>query len=65
VLKIEGPLDFGMVGVISSISAPLAAASISLFVISTYDTDYVMVKRDKLAAAFDVLRRAGFTVLLF
>ncbi len=63
-VKIEGPLDFGMVGVISSISAPLAVASISIFVISTYDTDYIMVKRETLAQAASILHGAGFNVHL-
>jgi len=64
VLKVEGPLDFGMTGVVASITGPLGAASISVFVISTYDTDYLLVKNEKLARAATVLRGAGFTVLL-
>ena len=64
VLKVEGPLDFGMTGVVASITGPLGAASISVFVISTYDTDYLLVKRDRLARAATVLRGADFTVLL-
>ena len=43
-LKIEGPLDFALVGILSSISEPLAAAEISIFALSTYDTDYILVK---------------------
>ena len=43
-LKIEGPLDFALVGILSSIAKPLADASISIFALSTYDTDYVLIK---------------------
>ena len=43
-LRVSGVLDFGMVGVIAQISAVLAAAHISVFVVSTYNTDYVLMK---------------------
>ena len=43
-LKIEGPLDFSLVGILSSLASPLADAGISIFALSTYDTDYVLVK---------------------
>jgi uncharacterized protein len=62
VLMVEGPLDFGMIGVLSSISSPLAQAGISIFVISTFDTDYVLVKEGWLDDAFAVLSAAGFTL---
>ena len=42
-LKVEGPLDFALVGVLSSLLAPIADAGISVFVVSTFDTDYVFV----------------------
>jgi len=60
VLMVEGPLDFGMIGVLSSISAPLAQAGISIFVISTFDTDYVLIKEKRLDDALAVLSGAGF-----
>jgi len=63
-LKVEGPFDFSVIGVISSLAAPLAGAGISIFVISTFDTDYLMVKRDTLEAAADALAGAGHTVRL-
>lgn len=62
-LKVLGPLDFGMIGVLSSIAAPLAQAEISIFVISTYDTDYLMVKSPLLDRAVQVLRDQGFTLV--
>ena len=62
ILKVQGPLDFGMIGVLYSISKPLAEKGISIFVISTFDTDYVMVKEDKLSLALEVLEKNLFTI---
>jgi hypothetical protein len=62
VLKIEGPLEFSMVGVLASIAGPLAGAGISIFAISTFDTDYVLVGAEKLAAAITALQAAGHQV---
>jgi uncharacterized protein len=53
--KIEGPLDFSLVGIFASIANALAEARISIFAVSTYDTDYVLVKQDKLEQAVKVL----------
>jgi hypothetical protein len=58
-LAVEGPLDFGLTGVLASIAAPLAEAGISIFAISTFDTDYVLVKDERLNEAAEALRRAG------
>ena len=55
-LKVEGPLDFSMVGVIAKISAPLADAGIPIFVISTFDTDYLLVKEETFEAGDFYLR---------
>ncbi len=54
-LKVEGPLDFSLTGILASLSQPLAKAKISIFAISTYDTDYILVKEDKLQNAIEVL----------
>ncbi|MBP7688808.1 MAG: ACT domain-containing protein [Thermoflexales bacterium] len=51
-----------MTGVLSSIAAPLAEARINIFAISTFDTDYVLVKADRVTEAIGVLRRAGHVV---
>lgn len=59
---VRGPLAFGLTGVLVSIAQPLADAGISIFVISTYDTDYVLVKRESLDAAVRVLQAAGHRV---
>jgi hypothetical protein len=61
-LKVLGPLDFSLVGVLAALAAPLAEAGISIFAISTYDTDYLLVKKDKLAAAVAALATAGFVI---
>ena len=58
-LEVLGPLDHGAVGILRDIAEPLAAAGISLFAISTFDTDYVLVPADRVAAAAAALRRAG------
>jgi len=58
-LKLQGPIPFAEVGVLSSIAGALAGAGLSLFALSTYDTDYVLVKERDLAAALDALRTAG------
>jgi uncharacterized protein len=59
VLQVAGPLEFSLTGVLAGIAAPLAEAGVSIFAISTFDTDYVLVKEEKLAQAIDALRRAG------
>ncbi len=62
-LKVLGPLDFSLVGILAGLAQTLAAASISIFAISTYDTDYLLLKADKLEQAQTVLRAAGYEVL--
>lgn len=54
-LKVEGPLDFGLTGILSSLARPLAEAKISIFAISTFDTDYIMIKKENLQQAIAVL----------
>lgn len=61
-LKVLGPLDFSLIGILSSLALPLTAAGISIFAISTYDTDYLLVKGDKLIGALTALREAGFVI---
>ena len=55
-LKIEGVLDFGEIGIIAKIRGILAKEEISIFVVSTYNTDYVLVKENKIAHAIHVLK---------
>jgi hypothetical protein len=62
-LAIRGPLDFSLVGVVAALSAALSAASISIFVVSTYDTDYLFVRGADLDRAVAALRGAGHLVV--
>ena len=61
-LKVAGPLEFSQVGVLASLAAPLAEAGVSLFALSTYDTDYLLVKSAGLERAVAALRGAGHRV---
>jgi hypothetical protein len=61
--KIQGLLDFSEIGIIFSITRPLAESGVSVFVISTFNTDYFMVKEKDLAKAIDALSAAGHQVL--
>lgn len=61
-LQVAGPLDFAAVGVLHAITAPLAQAGISLLGLGTFDTDYVLVQGDRLAAARRALTTAGHRV---
>ncbi len=60
--QVEGPIPFNVTGVIASLTAPLADAKIPVFVFSTYDTDYFMVKDRDLVRARAVLESAGHTI---
>ncbi len=62
-LRVEGVLDFGLTGILADLSGTLAEAGISLFAVSTYDTDYLLVKHETLEDATAALRRAGHTVI--
>ena len=59
VLKIEGPFDFSLPGILLAVIGPLADAGISIFAVSTYDTDYVLVKKNDLNQAVSVLGAFG------
>ena len=61
-LRVKGPLPLDLIGVLAAIADPLAAAGLSIFAISTYDTDYVLVKSADLPAALEALERAGHRV---
>ena len=61
-MRIEGPLAFVLTGVLASMTAPLARAEISIFAVSTYETDYLLVSDKDLQKAKEVLEDAGHTV---
>lgn len=58
-IKVEGVLDFSLTGILSSLSSALAKHGISLFAVSTYNTDYLLVKESVLEQAIAVLQREG------
>jgi hypothetical protein len=58
-LRVAGPLPFDAVGVLASLTAPLAAAKVSLFSVSTFDTDYLLLREADLETALGALRAAG------
>jgi hypothetical protein len=60
--QVAGPVEFSLTGVLAAIATPLAGAGVSIFVISTFDTDYVLVKEENLAKAVEALRAAGHRV---
>jgi hypothetical protein len=61
-LRVAGTLPFASVGILASLTAPLAHAGVSVFAISTYDTDYLLVKAEDLVKTCDALRSAGHVV---
>lgn len=60
--KIEGILDFSLVGILAKIATLLAEVKISIFAVSTYNTDYILVKADDYVAAITVLQENGYTI---
>lgn len=60
--RIQGVLDFSLIGILADISRVLAAEEIGIFVVSTYNTDYVLTKKDSYTRALDALARAGYTI---
>lgn len=58
-IKVKGPLDFAWTGILAALATPLAVARISIFAISTFDTDYILVKERDFSAATTVLVEAG------
>ncbi|GAB4454835.1 MAG: ACT domain-containing protein [Armatimonadaceae bacterium] len=63
ILQVEGPLPFEMVGVLAGLVVPLADAQVSVFTISTYNTDYLLVQETALPVALAALHDAGYSVV--
>ncbi len=61
--RVVGLLDFSLTGIMAGLSTSLAEMGISLFAISTYDTDYILVKTDQLEGAITALQMAGHTIV--
>lgn len=62
-MRIQGVLDFSLIGILAKVSAVLAEQGIGIFVVSTYNTDYVLVKEQSLDAALTALAKAGYQVV--
>ena len=62
-LRVAGPLDFQLVGILLSLAQPLAEAGVSIFTLSTFDTDYVLVREEHLERALAALGGAGHEVV--
>ena len=63
VFRIEGVLDFSLIGILSKISSLLAENNIGIFAISTYNTDYILTKTTDFQSALRVLEEAGYQIL--
>ena len=61
-LKVLGPLDFSITGIIASLTTPLAEAGVPIFAISTYDTDYLLVRNGDVDRAKEVLIEHGHRI---
>lgn len=61
--RIQGVLDFSLIGILSKLSGILAAHGIGIFAVSTYNTDYILVKEENFERALNVLAAEGYTVI--
>lgn len=61
--RIQGVLDFSLIGILSKISGILADNEIGIFAVSTYNTDYILVKKENYDRALSVLAGAGYTIV--
>jgi hypothetical protein len=61
-LRVRGPLSFTTSGILDSLAHPLAKAHVSIFALSTFDTDYLLVSEQALAQAVEVLSASGHTI---
>ena len=62
--RIQGILDFSLIGILSKLSGILAEHKIGIFAVSTYNTDYILVKKENFERALEVLTLAGYTVVI-
>ncbi|MBE6042507.1 MAG: ACT domain-containing protein [Clostridiales bacterium] len=61
--RIQGVLDFSLIGILSKLSGILAENKIGIFAVSTYNTDYILVKEENFEKALDILAAEGYTVV--
>ncbi len=62
-LRVKGVLDFSLTGILAKISGILANAKIGIFAVSTYNTDYILMKKENFEKALNVLSDAGYDIL--
>lgn len=62
-MRIQGILDFSLIGILAPIAKILADNKIGIFAVSTYNTDYILVKEESFIKAADVLESAGYTMI--
>ena len=62
--RIEGVLDFSLIGILSKISSLLAEKNIGIFVISTYNTDYILIKKENFSKAIKLLKDNDYQIIL-
>lgn len=63
VMRIQGVLDFSLIGILAPIATILADNKIGIFVISTFNTDYILVKREEYEKALELLGKEGYTIV--
>ncbi|MCD7885050.1 MAG: ACT domain-containing protein [Lachnospiraceae bacterium] len=61
--RIQGVLDFSLIGILSRISTVLADKGISIFAVSTYNTDYILLKEEHYQKALDILEHSGYNIM--
>ena len=61
--RIQGGLDFSLIGIMSKLSGILAEHKIGIFAVSTYNTDYILVKEENFERALDVLASEGYIIV--
>ena len=61
--RIEGVLDFSLIGILAKIASILANNNISIFAISTYNTDYILIKQEQFNTALQILTNEGHTII--
>lgn len=59
-LKVQGPLDFSLIGILAKLTAVLADAQVSVFAVSTFDTDYLFIRLPQWQTALDALQKEGY-----
>lgn len=62
--RIQGVLNFSLIGILSRISALLSENNIGIFAVSTYNTDYIFTKEENYEKALDVLKKAGYQIVI-